>query len=211
MNLGKVTDQAKIVQVNNALGNDGVKNQQGATRRLFDTKLLASSTAPQVIDFFKSPNFALGELLGTNIDAQNGLLGVGEAMVIENVNFVVFTFDSITGTVTMFDTPRNSALGVTFENGFYMGTFEFRTGNSQTMKPTPNDLFLPDFNDAPGSTATLAKYKLKTKQVVPPLLQWSCRLSLPAFTLAALPTGTVAYVRCVIEGPGSLLNTKQNY
>lgn len=203
-NIGRVTPQSKLLEVNKQLGNVGIGNQQGTTRSLFDTIPLDGR---DVFNFFKQPNTGLAGI-GTNVDAQNGLLGVGESLVVQWIDFEVIVIDPGTGSVLEFESPEFSSLVPSaFTRGFYAGTFEFITSNNVTMKPVSTKLLKSNLNPSQLGVFNPNTFKLLTDQVVPPLLPWTCRVVVPEYGGAIADT----FLRCTITGVGSILNTQTNY
>ncbi len=197
---GMVSPQAKLIRVNDRIGNSGIANQQGATRSLYDTLPLNGSV---VLEFFLNPNTAVP--FGTNIDSQQGILGVGESLALNWIDFQILVQDDVTGQLTTFDTVSNA--GGAFTAPFYAGTFSFQISNQVTLKPVSNKIFLPEFNPTELGAAAPETFELLTDQVIPPLLPFRVRLEVTDYGAAIADT----FIRCTITGIGSILNTQQTY
>jgi len=207
---GKVTPQAKILDVSKRLGNRGIGQMQGTTVSIYDTLPLATTTASTKLQFFANTQTAANTFqnspVGTNVTGggSNGLLGAGETLTIQEILFSVITVAN--GQITALKTPENS--GVTgLEAGFYAGNFSFNLGNQTVAKPISNRVFLPDYNSSPGATAILSTYQLQTDLVIPPFIPFFVEVWIPPYTIAE---NTVQYLQCTINGVGSILNLKQN-
>jgi len=79
------TNSQKLIYIANKLGLTGIAGMQGSTVNIFDTVNISTNAARQNLQFFaqtsnKSKTFS---------NLQNGSLNAGEAMIIENVKFML--------------------------------------------------------------------------------------------------------------------------
>lgn len=205
-NIGRVTPQSKMIEVNNQWGNTGIKKQQGAMRSLYDSILLTGQT---LFEFFKSPNTLLPNNIGTNVDSQNGLLGVGETMAVEWISWQLFQYESATKRVIELTSISASTFASpSFTSGFYAGIFEFYTANDRTLKAVDLARTNPFFNPSQAAGNLLESLELFTDQTIPPLLPWICRVIIPEYATVSTEDW---YLRCTVTGTGSILNPRKTY
>lgn len=180
-------------------------DQQGSTRVLYDSVPLDGQ---QVANFFKNPNFAvnaLGDVIGSNVDGQNGLLGIGEGLAIEYIHFTYMQYDPATKTVTKF-LPIGASGIAGLASGFYAGNFAMLIENQQVMKPLACSVFDPNFNATPLGTATPAIFRFMTNLTIFELLKFQVQLNLPAYTATAN-----GWLRCTIQGRGGIYSAQTTY
>jgi len=208
MQIGQLpTAQEKIISVGKKAGVSNLANQQGSTRVLYDTISLDGRTT---FEFFKNPQAAvnsLGSVLGSNIDSSQGLLGPGEALAIEFISFqfMKLTAASSSASVTKFDTIQNNGTA-DISAGFYAGDFSVMVANQQIVKPVSCAVFKPEFNYTITGAFDSEIFKMMTKAVILPNLQLQINLQVPPYVSQA---AGFAYIRCTIQGVGSLLNLNE--
>ena len=190
-----VTPNAKIALVNNKLGNPALKNNQGTSSEVYDyVKVTAGSAA--VIRFFDNVNTKTFPL--TNI--QQNQLQAGEALSIEYAAFtrmvikagVITNFDALTAVL-----PALSLAG-----------FQLLLDNSRLIKANSLVRSYADLNTK-GGTATNSLYYPDTDLVIPPQIQFTAELNVPANTDTSAEGETV-YYGCHLFGTGAILNLKTN-
>lgn len=190
-----VTPNAKIALVNNKLGNPALKNNQGTSSEVYDyVKVTPGSAA--VIRFFDNVNTKTFPL--TNI--QQNQLQAGEALSIEYAAFtrmvikagVITNFDALTAVL-----PALSLAG-----------FQLLLDNSRLIKANSLVRSYADLNTK-GGTATNSLYYPDTDLVIPPQIQFTAELNVPANTDTSAEGETV-YYGCHLFGTGAILNLKTN-
>ena len=190
-----VTPNAKIALVNNKLGNPALKNNQGTSSEVYDyVKVTPASAA--VIRFFDNVNTKTFPL--TNI--QQNQLQAGEALSIEYAAFtrmvikagVITNFDALTAVL-----PALSLAG-----------FQLLLDNSRLIKANSLVRSYADLNTK-GGTATNSLYYPDTDLVIPPQIQFTAELNVPANTDTSAEGETV-YYGCHLFGTGAILNLKTN-
>jgi len=201
------TAQQKIISVGQKAGVNNLQNQQGSTRVLYDTISLDGKTT---FEFFKNPQIAvnqLGSVLGSNVDSTQGLLGPGEALAIEFISFqwIRLTAASAAASVTQWDQVSGNGVA-DVSKGFYAGDFAIMIANQQVVKPVSNAVFFPPFNYTITGAFDSACFKMMTKAVVLPNLQLSIQVTVPTYATQA---ATFNFLRCTIQGVGSLLNLNE--
>lgn len=190
-----VTPNAKIALVNNKLGNPALKNNQGTSSEVYDyVKVTPASAA--VIRFFDNVNTKTFPL--TNI--QQNQLQAGEALSIEYIAFtrmvikagVITNFDALTAVL-----PALSLAG-----------FQLLLDNSRLIKANSLVRSYADLNTK-GGTATNSLYYPDTDLVIPPQIQFTAELNVPANTDTSTE-GEEVYYGCHLFGTGAILNLKTN-
>jgi len=190
-----VTPNAKIALVNNKLGNPALKNNQGTSSEVYDyVKVTPASAA--VIRFFENVNTKTFPL--TNI--QQNQLQAGEALSIEYIAFtrmvikagVITNFDALTAVL-----PALSLAG-----------FQLLLDNSRLIKANSLVRSYADLNTK-GGTATNSLYYPDTDLVIPPQIQFTAELNVPANTDTSTE-GEEVYYGCHLFGTGAILNLKTN-
>lgn len=205
MQIGNLpTAQQKLISVADKEGVSNLKNQQGATRVLYDTISLDGRTT---FEFFKNTQTAvnaLGVNLGSNVDSNQGLLGPGEGLVIEYISFQWLQLSAATTSASVVKFGAVSSNGSADVNrGFYTGNFGIMVANQQILKPVSNSVFVPEFNYTITGAFDAEIYKLMTKTTILPNLQMQINVTVPAY---ATQVATFNYLRCTIQGVGSILN-----
>lgn len=199
------TNQDKLIHVASKFGAGNIAEQQGTTRILYDTLPLDGTTA---LKFFKNPATAvnlLGSILGSNVDNNQGLLGPGEAMTINYVSFQLLQLSAATAAASVVKcTSMSGAVNADLNKGFYAGNFSFLLANQVIMKPVATSCFLPQFNSTITGAFDAEIFKLMTAATIMPNLQFEIDLNLPTYATQAL-----YYIRCTIQGVGSILNLRQ--
>ena len=190
-----VTPNAKIALVNNKLGNPALKNNQGTSSEVYDYVEVTPASAA-VVRFFDNVNTKTFPL--TNI--QQNQLQAGEALSIEYAAFtrmvikagVITNFDALTAVL-----PALSLAG-----------FQLLLDNSRLIKANSLVRSYADLNTK-GGTATNSLYYPDTDLVIPPQIQFTAELNVPANTDTSAEGETV-YYGCHLFGTGAILNLKTN-
>jgi len=190
-----VTPNAKIALVNNKLGNPALKNNQGTSSEVYDyVEVTAGSAA--VVRFFDNVNTKTFPF--TNI--QQNQLQAGEALSIEYVAFTRLvvkagTLQSLTALTTAVD--ELSLCG-----------FQLLLDNSRLIKANSLVRSFADLNTK-GGTAANSLFYPDTDLVIPPQIQFTAELNVPANTDTA-SEGEKVYYGCHLFGTGAILNLKTN-
>lgn len=211
----------KLIYISDKLGLDGIKEMQGSTVNIVDTVALITGADRQVLTFFaqsgKSRNFS---------NFQNGSLRAGEAMVIEELAFIllVTTNADLTSNANaiLFAMPLSQATAAQLPNfaGINVGSLiNMKIANSQIVKDYNAFEMIPSFNPGAAGLTTLDsatatnrvigpdKIKLEAPSVLPPNQSISVTLEIP-------PTGTVpafTHIMCVAGRFGSIFAGKITY
>ena len=187
---GGVTPQQKMVGVNQKFGNVGIPSQQGTTRILYDT--IQNTAGKTNFRFFEDSTARQFPL--TNTGSEGNKLGVGDTMVIQQIQFLIWEDDFATepALLNVFNNITNLAYG------------NFEIANNQVIKKltlSESDGFYN--KDTQGS----APISLETNIVIPPLLTFVLELQLPV----ALSVLNVKYVECQIIGAGGIIAPRTTF
>lgn len=193
-----VTPQQKIVAVNQKFGNTGIQSQQGTTRILYD-KILAGSTQT-VFRFFEDSSSRTFPL--TNTGSEGNKLGVGDTMVIAQLMFNLWTFDTVLNQFTKVSTLVNNTRGgdIAYVN--------VEIANNQVIKKLTLSESSSAFNK--DTTDVNNTIDLETSIVIPPLLPFVVELNLPT-QLNTPEAGKVWYVECQIIGVGGIIAPRTTF
>lgn len=189
-----VSPQQKMVAVNNKLGNNTIKFQQGTSRTLYDT--LPYTTDGQTFRFFEDS--ASRQFPFSNTGSDGNKLGVGETMVISEIFFTVLTYDPAT--------LRYSAFNVFSENAMVGSILNFELGNSRVIKNYPLFDYLPNYSKNESTSSQVIQ--LDTAIVVPPLINFVCGLQLGRDTVAPAAN---TFLRCTIHGAAGILAPRNTF
>lgn len=192
-----VTANAKIALVNNKLGNPALKNNQGTSSEVYDYVKVTPGSAG-VIRFFEQANTKTFPL--TNLTAGGNALQAGEALSVEHIGFSRLVIKA--GVLTSF-----SALTATVAELSLCG-FQLLLDNSRLIKANSLVRSFADFNNK-GGTAANSLFYPDTDLVIPPQIQFTAELNVPANTDTATE-GEEVYYGCHIFGTGAILNLKTN-
>jgi hypothetical protein len=190
-----VTPNAKIALVNNKLGNPALKNNQGTSSEVYDYVAVTAGTA-QVIRFFENVNTKTFPL--TNI--QQNQLQAGEALSIEYIAFTRMTIRN--GEITTFDSLTTAVAGLS------LCGFQLLLDNSRLIKANSLARSYTNLNTK-GGTADNSLFYPDTDLVIPPQIQFTAELNVPANTDTSSAEETV-YYGCHLFGTGAILNLKTN-
>jgi hypothetical protein len=219
------TQQQKLAYIADKLGLPGIKGMQGSTVNLVDTIAIGTMAATrQTLNFFansngKSRNFS---------NFQNGMLGAGEAMVIERVNFFLVTMSATNLTLdatTITDIKPLSMLNVaegsfTLPGGLKVGLMNITIANQKVVKDYSIFESDPNFNPqtsgigiATHTTATATTLDgpvgyngivLESPPVLPPNQKFTVSLEVGPVGTAAANLG----IMCVVGRFGSIFSAK---
>lgn len=193
---GNVTPQSKAISVNSRFGNTGIKRQQGSSVELYDTLDLSVAQAGQGVTLRFFEDAQTRTFPDTNLENSNQL-SVGETLVTETIYFSLIGI-SDEGLV-------NSLAPIGLTSPFAQAEFQIEIANSVVLKRLPLLSTIGVFNESSGIDNN-AVYQFYTQLVIPPLLNFSVALRIPAFTLAA-----ASKVRCNIAGVGSLIAPRTTF
>lgn len=218
----KPTKAGKLIYVSDKLGLAGIKEMQGSSVNIVDTIALPTSTDRQILNFFantqgKSRNFS---------NFQAGLLKAGEAMVMEEVSFILIVATSADLTsnanAILAAVPFSQASATQLPNaaGIMAGSLmNIKIANTTVVKDYNLIELMPSFNPIASGISTLDtatatnrvigpdKIKLEAPAVLPPNQAVSVTLEIP-------PTGTVpafTFIMCVVGRFGSIFSGKTTY
>ena len=192
---GNVTPQSKAVSVNSRFGNTGIKRQQGSSVELYDTLDLSVAQAGQGVTLRFFEDAQTRTFPDTNLENSNQL-SVGETLVTETIYFsVIGTTDGAVSDITP----------IKLDTAFAQAEFQIEIANSVVLKRLPVLSTIGVFNESSGVDNN-AVYQFYTQLVIPPLLNFSVALRIPAFTL-----GAASKVRCNIAGVGSLIAPRTTF
>jgi len=189
-----VTPQQKLVGVNNKLGNNNVKNQQGTSRILYDS--LDIVTGQTTYRFFEDASSRVFPFTNTGSDGNK--LGVGDTMVIEQVLFFVALFDNNNRVVNIAHIGQVTGSGV--------GMFNFEIANNQVIKKVTLTESLPQYNE--NTSTSFTPVVLETQIVIPPLLPYVCELRLP---IGIVPEEQGNKIFCQIIGTGGIIAPRTTF
>jgi len=190
-----VTPNAKIALVNNKLGNPALKNNQGTSSEVYDyVEVTAGSAA--VVRFFDNVNTKTFPF--TNI--QQNQLQAGEALSIE---YVAFTRLVVKSNVLQSLTALTTAV-----DELSLCGFQLLLDNSRLIKANSLVRSFSDLNTK-GGTAANSLFYPDTDLVIPPQIQFTAELNVPANTDTA-SEGEKVYYGCHLFGTGAILNLKTN-
>lgn len=187
---GGVTPQQKMVGVNQKFGNVGIPSQQGTTRILYDT--IQNTAGKTNFRFFEDSTARQFPL--TNTGSEGNKLGVGDTMVIQQIQFLIWADDFATEPTVLLGT--NTTTNLAYVN--------FEIANNQVIKKLTLSESDQVYNkDTQGN----APISLETNIVIPPLLTFVLELQLPV----ALSVLNVKYVECQIIGAGGIIAPRTTF
>jgi len=200
-NFKNPTPQAKMIEINNKFGNNGIKRQQGSTFIRYDYLPLTEGLNPA--DTFKFfINAATRQFPFTNLI--KGQLMVGETLAVQRMYFVIMQILDATNEIT--DQTTLDTFGLP---AAYNGEFLIQIENNVVVKPTPMTSLKAPFN----RFAFFADYNVfhfDTDVIIPPLLSFEVDLRTPIMTVPTSETLSF-YIGCVLEGAGSILAPRSTF
>jgi hypothetical protein len=192
-----VTPNAKLALVNNKLGNPALKNNQGSSVEVYDYTAVTPGAAG-IVRFFDQVNTKTFPF--TNLSAGGNSLQAGEALSVE---FVAWTRIVVkAGVITSF-----SALTDTVDATALCG-FQLLLDNSRIIKNNSLVRSFATLNNK-GQTANNSLWYPDTDLVIPPQIQFTAELNVPANSDTA-SEGETVYYGCHLFGTGAILNLKAN-
>lgn len=212
------TQAQKLAYIAGKLGLSGIKGMQGSLFNIFDTVALTTQTTRQTLSFFvntsnKSRSFS---------NLQSGSLQAGEAMVVEEVSFLLLTLSGsdLTSDATSISSamPLTMATATQYPNkyGFTLGLMNITIANSKVVKDAIAFEQDPVFNPRNTGIATLdtatatnvrygaTKIPLESAPVLPP--NQKINLSLEIGVTGTIPANTA--IMCVLGRFGSIFASK---
>ena len=199
MNLQKQIVQDKIVNVNDRIGNNFIKNMQGTTKMVYDTLPIDGRN---VYEFFKDTNSRT--FPDTNV--KNDALNVAESLACQRISFSIVTKIEQTGAISSV-VPLSQATGT--ELPLNLCELDIKIANDTVMRPITIQQFMPEFNKT-AINVDMNVFELNTNLIIPPQLNFEFNLRAPVHSSAA-PVGSVSYLRIIVEGVGSQFNGKTNF
>jgi len=189
---GKISPQAKLIEVAKKTGNAGLKFQQGTTRVLYDSLPI---NGDREFRFFEGSNNR--DFPFTNTGASGNKLTVGEALVIERCYFAVFFIEPQTGQVSSLDSLASAGLP-----SIQKGELQYESANQIQIKPFPVTSMQPQFNKS-SEFDDYNNFEFDTQLVLLPLLEyiWSLRIGIQA----AIDD---TFLQFTVEGMGAIIAPK---
>lgn len=189
-----VSPQTKIIQTNRRLGNNGIQNQQGTSRILYDTLPIDGRN---LFEFFK--NSQARQIPFSNTGSYGNKLEIGETMIIARYYLALITFDAVNTETIDTVVPIASVPAVTG------GDLLIILANNVVVKPIPVLSSVSSFNKSASFGDNLTPvgqsvFEFDTQIVIPPLLDFV--FALQYAQLAAIPD---TFIRLTIEGIGSII------
>jgi len=191
-----LTPQQKMVGINNKFGNTDIKNQQGTSRIIYDSLPSGTNTTFRFFEDSASRNFPF-----TNTGSDGNKLGVGDTMVIESVQFIVF--DVVTATGIVEQQGSLSAINTT-----PIALFDFEIANNKVIKKVTLTEMRPEYNKS--TSTNYSDLELETQIVIPPLLPYILELRLP-LSIPAPAAGRVRYIQAQIIGTGGIIAPRTTF
>jgi hypothetical protein len=191
-----LTPQQKMVGINNKFGNTDIKNQQGTSRIIYDSLPSGTNTSFRFFEDSASRNFPF-----TNTGSDGNKLGVGDTMVIESVQFIVF--DVVTATGIVEQQGSLSAINTT-----PIALFDFEIANNKVIKKVTLTEMRPEYNKS--TSTNYSDLELETQIVIPPLLPYILELRLP-LSIPAPAAGRVRYIQAQIIGTGGIIAPRTTF
>lgn len=201
MNLQKLRPQSKIVQVNDKVGNNFVKNEQGTTKTIYDQKRLAPNPQQQVIDLFRdSRNRDFPE---TNFDQQ---LIAGDTLALQRMALSVIEESTEDGSIVA---VRSLQDFLTIDPALALAEMSIEISNKTVMKPIAIQQFLPEYNkNAYNETSCILEFL--TDLILIPQVDFKVSFRIPPLTFTD-PVSGIYKLRSTIEGVGGQLNLDTNF
>lgn len=190
---GMITPQGKLIGAADQMGNWGIKQMQGTSRKIYDTLPLDGRGVYKFFEGAGARQFPL-----TNLNQTSGRLGPGEALVMERMYLMFMVINKITGAVTAIST-------IDAFPDFVAAEFSFIQNNSRIIDRMPLSSNQSEFNAASCFNENTVLH-FDTLLTIQPELIFSAEVQLPAGVTVA-----DTYVRLVIEGAGAIPSTKQNF
>lgn len=182
-----VTPQRKIISVTDRLGNQGIRNQQGTTRVIYDTLPMDGRTLFRFFDESNNRNFPL-----TNMGSDGNKLPVGNALAIERMYLSVVTI--IAGNIVQVEQLYSGG----FAN-FEVGELNILIANSQVLKQVAILSAHPDFNKNAGHNS-YTNFEFDTQLVINPLLEFEFDVRVNTYTPVVN-----TFLRLTVEGVGAII------
>lgn len=194
---GGVTPQQKMVAINNKFGNTSVKNQQGSSVLIYDSLPTGTNTTFRFFEDSASRNFPF-----TNTGSDGNKLGVGDTMVIESIQFVIFDRVNATGEII-----TSQALTIFADSS--LGLFDFEIANNKVLKKICLTETLSSYNKNT-STTNAGIVNLETQIVLPPLLPYILNLQIP-LPIPAAAIGQTRFLKVIIIGTGGIIAPRTTF
>jgi len=192
-----ITPNAKIALVNKKLGNRALRNNQGSSTEVYDyINVTANIGTQQVLRFFSDVNTKTFPF--TNI--QQNQLQAGEALSIEYIAWTRITLKQ--NKLDRFETLTQAV------NSLSLAQFNLLLDNSRIIKTNSLARSFDELNTQ-GGTANNSLWYPDTDLVIPPQIQFTAELTVPA-NLDTAAEGETVFYGCHLFGTGAILNLKAN-
>lgn len=190
-----VTPQQKLIAVNSKFGNTGIQSQQGTSRIIYDTLVVGTNTTFRFFEDASSRVFPF-----TNTGSDGNKLGVGDTMVVESLEFIVYT-------------RPIGATKLTFFSGLISQTYalsliDFDIANNKVLKRVTLTESLSNYNKNVSPRST--DLELETQIVIPPLLPFVLELRLPTAYLTP-PVGFEYLIQAQLIGTGGIIAPRTTF
>lgn len=188
-----VSPQAKMIALNEALGNVGLKHMQGTTREIYDQLPL---DGPTNFQFFKT--VSTREFPQTNFDGMNNRMGVGEAMIFERAHLAIVTVDAGDQNDFVSVIPISGAGFPDIVGGIISCTI----ANQVVIKPIGIASFIAPLNISSNHVEHTV-YEFDTMICLPPVVEFSWLVETATATIIANTE-----LRLTLAGSGAILNVR---
>lgn len=186
-----LTAQAKTTAVARSMGLDNIQNQQGTSRQIYDTLELDGTNNFQFFQNVQSRDYPF-----TNLNQNK--LQEGETMAVQRMYFSVILVSAVTSQVTDVLTFEEATLPQ-----FYSADWSVFFDTIQTIKDTSLTSQCSKFNKF-ASYANNEVITMDNNIILPTNIQWRVALRTPTYTPVAN-----SYIRCTLEGFGTIWSPKQ--
>jgi len=185
-----ISPQQKMIQVANKVGNRGIAQQQGTTRSIYDQLPVDGRTDFKFFKDSQARSFPQSNLTGGKLSPQ-------EMLTIQRIYFALVNVDGA---------DPNDFLSIeTLDNAdanIQGGQFTIETAEQIVCKDIPLASLLSSFNKSSQFFEQVIFY-MDTELTLSPQLEFKVTVSIPTPVTVA-----DQFLRCTMEGPGSLINLK---
>lgn len=187
----------QIVGVNERLGNTAVPQMQGTTRAIFDTSLGGTNNFTFFQDVQTRP-YPFSNISQNRFE-------VGESLAIESIALIIFE--------EVYPTPNSSIYNFLFA-GANSPLLNLYIGNQRVIKNLDLSYCVNTLGNTQQNTASNASsdmqscvFRLETPIVIPPQIEFYATLQTSQITGSSEFTS----IALILQGTGTLLNTKENF
>jgi hypothetical protein len=196
ISIDRVSNQAKIINTNDAMGNKNMKFQQGSTIELYDMLALDGETYFEFFKNAKTKSFPFSNL-------NQGTLPPGESFNLQRAYLSIVTVDP--AQQNRFTDIRE--LSPATDAPIVGGEFSFMISNQRLVKPLPVISWIGDFNKT-AEFDTDSVFQFDTRITIPALLDINGIIRTDAYDPADYPN---AFLRLTIQGGGGIFSPRTNY